>query len=133
MTRRIKLPHDHAATSGRVNTSGRVVLPESAPPTDPKTGGGRKLDHGKLRFSLFPIEALNPILSVLEYGAKKYAPGGWRHVPDARVRYADALHRHFVDYLSGKRIDAESGELVVAQIAVNAIFLIALDVSERTS
>ncbi len=106
---------------------------EVAPVSDPKTGGGRKLDAGKLRFSLFPIEALNPILQVLEHGAAKYSVGGWRQVPDGKQRYADALHRHFVDYLSGHTVDKDSGLPVLAHLAVNAIFLLALDVGEKTS
>jgi len=110
-----------------------ATLRESAPASDPKSGGGRKLDHGKLRFTLFPVEAINPILQVLEFGAAKYSVGGWRKVEGAKERYANALHRHFVDYLSGEKVDHDSGLPVLAHLAVNAIFLLALDVSEKTS
>lgn len=94
-----------------------------APPEMPSHDG--KADQHKLRFSLFPIEAFNPILRVLEYGANKYAEHGWRTVPDAERRYADALHRHYVDYLSGVDIDAESGEPSLACVVTNAVFLLA--------
>lgn len=94
---------------------------------------GRKFDAGKPRFSLFPIETLNPILQVLEYGAKKYDEGNWRHVPDARRRYADALHRHYVEYLSGIVIDPESGLPTLACMVTDGIFLLAFDIADRTS
>ena len=84
-----------------------------------------KADQGKLRFSLFPIEALNPILEVLEFGATKYSEGGWTTVPDAERRYCDALHRHYVEHLSGVDIDEDSGKPVLALVATNAIFLLA--------
>ena len=46
---------------------------------------GRKADAGKPRWSLLPWNALGAVVSVLEFGARKYAPGNWRHVPDART------------------------------------------------
>lgn len=94
---------------------------------------GKKFDKGKLRFSLFPIEALNPILEVLEYGAAEYGVGNWRHLEDPKTRYADALHRHYVSYLLGERVDAKSKLPHISHIACNAIFLIAFDIKDRLS
>lgn len=39
---------------------------------------GVKNDSGKLRMSLLPIEPLTEVLTILEFGAVKYAPDGQR-------------------------------------------------------
>ncbi len=49
------------------------------------------------------------VLQVLEYGAKKYAPGGWLHVPNGARRYRAAVIRHFESYSLGAEKDEESG------------------------
>ena len=51
---------------------------------------GIKHDSGKLRMSLLPIEPLTEVLTILEFGAVKYAPDNWRYVDNARTRYFDA-------------------------------------------
>ena len=48
---------------------------------------GHKDDLEKLRYDLVPVFAEAEVVKVLSYGAKKYAPGNWRHVPDAQARY----------------------------------------------
>lgn len=70
---------------------------------------GRKYDKGKLRFSLFPQEALWGIIEVLEHGAAKYAVNNWMHVEDACTRYFDALHRHLAAMERGELMDPDSG------------------------
>lgn len=88
-----------------------------------------KADGGKLRPSLFPWKAINPVLRVLEFGAKKYAAHSWRGVePD---RYVDALQRHVVEWSERLRaegilcLDKESGLPTLAHLACNALFLLA--------
>jgi hypothetical protein len=108
----------------------RLMRDAAAAPT-PEVG--KKFDKGKLRFSLFPIEALNPILEVLEHGAEKYGEGNWRLLEDPRTRYADALHRHFVDYLLGVKFDKDSKLPTLAHLACDAIFLLAFDIKDRLS
>ncbi|NLA84833.1 MAG: hypothetical protein GX854_09995 [Clostridiales bacterium] len=39
---------------------------------------GIKYDSEKLRYDLFPVEALEEITKVLTYGAAKYSPDNWR-------------------------------------------------------
>jgi hypothetical protein len=68
--------------------------------------------------------------AVLEYGARKYAPDGWKGVPDARARYADALLRHFSAWLDGERADPESGLPHAAHVATNALFLLWFELGE---
>lgn len=88
-----------------------------------------KADGGKLRPSLFPWRAINPVLRVLEFGALKYAAHSWQCVEPER--YVDALQRHVIEW--GERLrtegilctDAESGLPTLAHIACNALFLLA--------
>ena len=88
---------------------------------------GVKADSGKRRFSLFPLCALTAIVDVLEFGARKYSPGNWMTVPDARTRYWDAAVRHLVAWREGERLDPESGLPHLAHAGCCVIFLLALD------
>ena len=69
---------------------------------------GLKYDTQKLRPSLIPVEALQGITEVLEFGAKKYSPGNWKKVEHGEQRYFDALMRHLWAYQSGEVVDDES-------------------------
>jgi hypothetical protein len=63
---------------------------------------------------------------VLTYGAQKYAPEGWRSVPDAEARYTGALMRHLEEWRTGEVIDPESGLPHLAHVLCNAAFLVTL-------
>jgi hypothetical protein len=91
---------------------------------------GAKHDAGKPRPALIPGMCLLAVGTVLEYGARKYCVDGWKHVPDARARYADALHRHFCAWLDGDRFDEESNLMHIAHVATNALFLLWFDLQE---
>jgi hypothetical protein len=70
-------------------------------------------------------KALKAVTAVLNYGAEKYEPRGWKTV-DPR-RYQSALLRHYNDhYVMGERTDNESGLLHLAHNATNALFLLQL-------
>ena len=86
---------------------------------------GEKHDTGKPRWSLLPRGSIAAILRVLEYGARKYAEGGWAHVPDARRRYYDAAQRHLETWWGGEETDPESGEPHLAHAACCLLFLLA--------
>lgn len=97
---------------------------------------GMKFDDGKLRWSLLRgtmTRALEGVLSVLEFGAKKYAKDSWLTVPDAKTRYRDALDRHLAAIDKGEEVDAESGKPHLFHVACNALFLAELGCRERTS
>ena len=96
-----------------------------------KTYHDWKKDQGKLRWSLLPLEAVAAVVDILEYGALKYAPDSWRGVPDAQRRYFDALLRHLFDWwVKKERYDPESGKLHLAHVGCNALFLIALEMTQ---
>lgn len=79
-------------------------------------------NSGKPQWSLVDFEALKPMVDVLGYGAKKYAPNNWmKGLPYTQV--IDSLMRHLVAFQNGEDIDQESGLPHVGHIACNAMFL----------
>ncbi len=71
---------------------------------------GRKYDDGKLQWSLVPWEALEEVVEVLMFGAKKYERDNWKYVDDANRRYNDAALRHLIAANTGEALDPESGK-----------------------
>ena len=88
--------------------------------------GGVKFDGEKLRYDLIPWQALEEAAKVLTHGAKKYAPGNWKKVPDAKNRYYAALMRHLQEVRKGNLIDDDSGYSHLAHVLCNAMFLVYL-------
>lgn len=94
---------------------------------------GAKHDAGKVRAGLlvkdFP-HALTAVARVATFGAQKYAAHSWKTVPDAAVRYHDALHRHILAQAGGDANDPESGLPHSAHIAWNALALLELELTK---
>lgn len=88
---------------------------------DPKLG--RKFDGGKPDWSLLDLNILTDTVSVLTFGAKKYARDNWKYVNDAQHRYHAALIRHLAAYQSGEYTDPESGLPHLAHAMCCLIFL----------
>jgi hypothetical protein len=86
------------------------------------TALGWKGDAGKVRLDLLPFAALEDVARVLEYGAKKYSPQGWRHVADGHDRYVAAALRHLHAYAGGEATDRESGLSHLAHAACSILF-----------
>ncbi|QHJ77771.1 MAG: hypothetical protein [Bacteriophage sp.] len=84
---------------------------------------GVKHDSDKPRFSLLPLKQVWDIVAVLEFGAKKYAPGNWQKVPDAKNRYFDAAMRHLCAWRSGEKRDPETNLPHLAHAACCLLFL----------
>ena len=85
--------------------------------------GGIKYDLGKARPSLLPVDAILDILKVLEYGAKKYAPGNWKKV-EPKSRYFDATMRHLYAWQTGEDVDPETDLSHLSHAACCLLFLI---------
>lgn len=94
---------------------------------------GLRFNHGKPRMALIPPFAEKQIARVLTKGAAKYTvkkedgtvvkgDHNWKKgLPWTEV--GDSMKRHFNAWLSGEDFDPETGELHMAHVAVNAIFL----------
>jgi hypothetical protein len=84
---------------------------------------GLKYDDEKLPWDLLPLDALEGIVRVLAFGARKYAPNSWQQVKDAKRRYTAAMRRHQVAIDAGEECDADSSLPHIYHIACNAMFL----------
>ncbi len=88
---------------------------------------GKKYDGDKPMVSLFPAESILATARVLTFGAKKYSRDNWKFVANAEQRYLDAAMRHMLDYTTGNKIDAESGENHLAHAMCCLAFLLYAD------
>ena len=86
------------------------------------TAAAWKGDAGKVRLDLLPFAALEDVARVLEYGAAKYQPQGWRAVADGHDRYVAAALRHLHAYAGGEVSDRESGLSHLAHAACSILF-----------
>lgn len=93
-------------------------------PQDPTEG--RKFDQGKPDFTLLPWDAVEQVVRVLDYGAKKYARDNWRYVDDAQNRYMAAVFRHLSTYMQGEEQDPETGINHLAHACCSLLFVLAL-------
>lgn len=85
-----------------------------------------KADTGKPHPSYVPVEIIEAVMRVREYGNQKYHdPDNWKTVEPAR--YHEALLRHILRAWSDPySIDPESGLLHLEHAACNIAFLLAL-------
>lgn len=96
------------------------------PPCPHATTGSQKHDGGKDRWDLLPLAPVRAVVRVLTYGAKKYAPGAWKLVPEGRDRYFSAALRHLTAWRDGEQLDVESGLPHLAHAACCVLFLMGL-------
>lgn len=83
---------------------------------------GLRSNNKKLKWSLVDYKALEPMVEVLEFGAKKYAPNNWKKgLPVTEI--CESLLRHTYDFLNGEDKDEESQISNVGHILCNAMFL----------
>ena len=89
---------------------------------------GMKFDDNKLRWDLLPWDAIEAIVDVYTYGAKKYEDNNWKFVD--KDRYFSALMRHLTASRNGETRDEESGRSHLAHAAWNAITLLWFEMNE---
>ena len=89
-------------------------------------GEGLKFDGGKIRPSLLPMDSLNKICEVLEFGAKKYKANSWQTVANGEQRYLDVLLRHLMAFSGGEENDPETGLSHLSHAGCNILFLLHL-------
>lgn len=90
---------------------------------------GKKFDEGKPRVSLIIMsKALLEVAKVGTFGAQKYGDHNFRSGMKWS-RLVDAALRHLFAYLSGERIDHESGLSHLAHIAWNIMALLEFELN----
>lgn len=88
---------------------------------------GMKFDSNKPRHSLLPKGAVNSVIDVLEFGAKKYSADNWQEVDNAKERYYNAAMRHIDLWWNGEKLDPETNVHHLAHAATNLFFLMWFD------
>lgn len=88
---------------------------------------GQKFDSGKPDYSLLPWDAVEDVVRVLDFGAKKYTRDNWRLVEDHKNRYLAAAFRHLSSYAQGEEVDSETGISHLAHASCCILFLLAKD------
>lgn len=86
---------------------------------------GMKFDGEKPDYSLVPFGALDEVVKVLTYGAKKYDRFNWEKVED--IRYQAAALRHISAYMQGQKYDPETGINHLAHAVCSLLFLVEFD------
>lgn len=80
-----------------------------------------RFNEGKPRWGLVHFESLVPMIRVLEFGAKKYAPENWKKGLDLR-EILESMQRHLAALMDGEETDKESGISHMGHIQCNAMF-----------
>lgn len=112
-------------------TNGTVEVKKDANTAADVPHAGVKFDAGKPQWSLLPMDAVEEIVKVLDYGANKYAAHNW--AKGMRwTRCIDAAFRHLSVWADSKRgesnsIDHDTGLSHLAHAACNLLFLIAYE------
>lgn len=88
---------------------------------------GLKFDDGKTQFHLLPTLAIEKVNRVLMHGAEKYGENNWRAVDNADERYWNAAMRHMFAWISGEKIDSDTGISHLAHAACSLMFLLELE------
>jgi hypothetical protein len=105
-----------------------LVTKEDIIKSQSATTGGRKFDGNKLQYGLLPPLALKATVEILTFGAEKYEPDNWKHVPDSKRRYFDAMQRHLWAWKEGEQDDPETGKNHLAHAMCCLMFLYEHDV-----
>jgi hypothetical protein len=83
-----------------------------------------KHDSSKNRLELIEPEFIKGLGRIVSFGAEKYSARNWQKAgPEDVERIKGALLRHIMDYLSGDKIDMETGESHLYHAACNLMFL----------
>lgn len=80
-----------------------------------------RYNQGKPKWSLIHYKSLEPMIRVLEAGAKKYAPFNWQKPMDKK-EILESMQRHLAALMDGEEIDPETGYSHVGNIQCNAMF-----------
>jgi len=80
-----------------------------------------RYNEGKPKWSLVHYDSLIPMIRVLEFGAKKYAPFNWQKGLDLK-EILESMQRHLAKLMDNEEIDTESGISHMGHIQANAMF-----------
>jgi hypothetical protein len=90
---------------------------------------GKKFDGEKPVMALLPMDALYECARVLTHGRDKYGSFNWKQGMDWS-RPLSALLRHLETWMNGEDLDYDSGNMLLAQVAINALFLLSYQLND---
>jgi len=88
---------------------------------------GAKHDDGKLPLHLLPVDALEAITEILDFGARKYAPRNWEKGLDWSRVYRAAIG-HLFKWWACAGPDEETGKSHLWHAGCCILFLIAYEI-----
>ena len=85
----------------------------------------KKFDGKKNRLELIEPDFILGLGRVLSFGADKYEAHNWKKATseEDQERIKGAMLRHMMAYISGEKIDPETGESHLHHISCNSMFL----------
>ena len=81
-----------------------------------------RFNQGKMQWTMMDFKAMEPMIQVLMYGAKKYDRDNWKKACPKKLDLLDSLERHFVGLVAGESVDPESGLAHIGHLMCNAMF-----------
>ena len=84
-----------------------------------------KFDNDKVDWMILPYDALEEIIKVMEFGARKYARGNFASGEGLEyTRVLNSLMRHILAFSRGEDLDPETGISHMAHAGCNVLFLL---------
>lgn len=80
-----------------------------------------RYNEGKIEWGLLNYKALEPMIQVLMFGAKKYAPNNWKKGLSKR-QILESMQRHLAALMDEEENDPESGISHIGHIGCNYMF-----------
>ena len=107
------------------NEAKNIYMPADLPDTSVKfvPDVGVKLDLGKLRWDLLPMELVEEVVKVLTFGANKYSDNNWKKLDNGVERCYAAVQRHLVAWRKGENLDEETGLRHLAHAMCELLFV----------
>lgn len=99
---------------------------DASHPDSVKSDQAVKFDGGKTQWGLFPWDAAEEVVKVLQFGAGKYSPWNWAEGEGFKFsRLFNSSMRHFVAWFWRKEDnDPETGLSHLAHLSCNVLFLL---------
>ena len=104
-----------------MSTSSNIGGNSSDYPLQLEVDKALRFNSGKPKWSYVHFKSLEPLVRVMEYGAKKYAPRNWQKHMELK-EIMDSMIRHVAALVDGEEIDPESGISHIGHIMANAMF-----------
>jgi len=118
----VEVPINNCFIENKIAEVKEFLAPENEGPLDETLmKSALRFNEGKPKWTLVHFNSLIPLVRVLEYGAKKYAPYNWQK-PMSRMDILDSMQRHMAKLIDGEENDDESGLPHIGHILANAMF-----------